>query len=119
MSSQDIRVDGAGNSIFVSGSRKSLSVDVDGADNVVVVRSGGTLRIGGQQQAQKPPHVRRGQIWQHGTLPRRYKIIRVRDNVALCQLLRTNGKPFARDGKPITEERSTINIRYGCHLVTA
>lgn len=124
MSNQDINVSGENNVIRVLGSGSlhvgNQSVEVSGEGNSVVVASGGDLVIGGKNPVHRkkaPPEVKRGQEWGHKTLPRHYKIIRVRDDVALCQLLRTNGKPFVRDGKPIIEERSVINVRYGWDLV--
>lgn len=112
-----INVDGTGNTVFTSGGGKSLSVDVGGADNVVIVSGKGTLRIGGHH-AQKPPTVKRGQTWQHNLIARRYQVISVRGNTARCLVTNTNGKPITDgDGRATIQDLSTINMRYAYKLV--
>lgn len=116
-----INVDGAGNNVFVSGGGKSLRVEVDGADNVVIVRSGGTLRIGGQQAQTRPtrPQVKRGQVWQHGVIARRYQVISVRSDTARCLVTDLSGKALRDDsGEALIQDIGTINIRYAYTLVT-
>ena len=100
-----------GNTVFTSGG-KSLHVDVDGADNVVIVR---TLRIGGQQAQTCPPQVKRGQVWQRRG--KHYRVISVRDFVK-CVICDVTGKPLAApDGKAQIEDISTVNLRYIYTLV--
>lgn len=117
---QDINVSGEGNTIRVfSGGKLRIgnqSVEVSGEGNNVTIASGGTLRIGGQSP--KPPAVRRGQIWQHNVLKRRYQVISVRNGVARCLVLDTDDEPIKADGKALIEDMATVNMRYAYKLVS-
>lgn len=116
---QQIDVSGQGNIIRVSGSGKlrigNQSIEVSGEGNEVMISSGGTLRIGGQSP--KPPEVRRGQIWQHNVFERRYQVISVRNGVARCLVLDTDGLPITADGKARVLDVTVINMRYTYKLV--
>lgn len=120
MTNQDSRVSGEGNVIRVfSGGKLRIgnqSIEVSGEGNSVVVASSGSLRIGGQSP--KPPEVRRGQVWQHNVLKRRYQVISVRNGVARCLVTDTDGKPIKDgDGKARVEDVTAVNMRYAYKLV--
>lgn len=123
MSNQQIDVSGAGNIIRVFGAGKvrigNQSVEVSGADNSVVVASSGDLHIGGQSPRHAcVPEVKRGQLWQHNVLARRYQVISARDGVARCLVTDVLGTPIKDgDGKALIEDITAINIRYAYKLV--
>lgn len=65
-----------------------------------------------------PPKVRRGQVWQHHILKRRYQVISVRNGVARCLVTDLTGSPIKDgDGKARVEDVTTINMRYAYALV--
>jgi hypothetical protein len=118
MSNQNIEVSGENNRILVTGKGSlrigNQSVEVSGENNSVVISSG-SLHIGGRRV--KPPEVRRGQVWQHKVMARRYQVISVRRDYARCLVCDANGKPITSDGKAMIQDIVTVNLRYAWRLI--